>query len=406
MGQDRDPNRSPHRSQGMHRIRSTGITAGALALAFALPPPALAGEASVPVLAVEIELDADIAAIVRGADKGLSRADYAGISANISLENAIGWTGARLFAQAIAATGGEPNAHARTLEGVNNIEVIDARVRLFQLYLEQDLPLLGGSLRVGLSDLNEDFYATAASDLLIAPPFGIGSELSATGRAGPSIFPSTAPAARLRMSAGNDLYLQAAAYNAEAGTLGDSGGIRPLFRDGALLIGEVGRAGAGKLAVGAWRYSKKQDDVRATEPDGKPLGRVAQGVYALVEQPLGETVTLFARAGLSDGRTSPFRGGWQAGFVAAGIFTGRDDSALSFGLHQGFLSRGYRRNAADDGAPLGKTETGVELTFADRVAPWLSLQPDVQYVWTADRGRHSRDALIFTLRLQAAVSWP
>lgn len=390
----------------MQHIRSTGITACALALAFALPAPALASEAGDPVLAVDIELDADIAAIAGGADKGPSRADYAGIAANLSLESAIGWTGARLFAQGIAATGGEPNAYAGTLEGVNNIEVTDARARLFQLYLEQDLPALGGSLRVGLTDLNEDFYATAASDLLIAPPFGIGSELSATGSAGPSIFPSTALAARVRVSAGNGLFLQAGAYNAEAGTLGDPGGIRPLFRDGALLIGEVGRAGAGKLAIGAWRYSRRQDDVRATVPDGTSLGRIAQGVYALVEQPLNDAVTLFARAGLSDGRTSPFRGSWQAGFIASGVISGRADSALSFGLHQGFLSRGYRRNAADDGAPLGKTETGVELTFADRVVPWLSFQPDVQYVWTADRGSHLHDALIFTLRLQVAVSWP
>lgn len=394
----------------MQRIRLTGMGAGALTLAVLLSSPAMAGQSGDrPDIGFELELDTDVAAVARGVDKGMSRADFVGVAADVSLERTLGWTGARLFAQAIAATGGEPNTHAGTLEGIDNIEVSDARARLFQFYLEQELPALGGSLRLGLSDLNEDFYATPASDLLIAPPFGIGSELAATGSAGPSIFPSTAPAARLRVSARNGLYVQTGAYGAEAGTLGDPGGIRPLFRQGALLIGELGRVGDGKLAIGAWRYSKRQDEVRATAPDGTPLARTAQGIYALVEQPLptlGEAFTLFARAGLSDGKTSPFKGGWQAGFIAAGVLPGRGDSAVSFGLRQGFLSRGYRRNAADDGAPLGKAETGIELTFADRVARWLSVQPDVQYVWTADRGSHARDALIFTLRLQAALSWP
>jgi len=393
----------------MHCIRSTGTKAGALALALALPTSAQARDAANPVLAIELELDADIAMIARGADKGLSRSDYASIAANLSLERAIGWEGAHLVAQAIAATGGEPNAHAGTLEGIDNIEVTDARARLFQFYLEQDLPALGGSLRVGLTDLNEDFYATPSSDLLIAPPFGIGSELAATGSAGPSIFPSTAPAARLRLAARNGLYAQAGIYSAEAGVPGDPGGIQPLFREGALLIGELGRVGAGKLAVGAWRYTRRQDDIHATAPDGLPLSRTAQGIYALVEQPLpalGEAVALFARAGLSDGRTSPFRGSWQAGFLIGGVLPGREDSAISFGLHQGILSRGFRRNSADEGAPLGKAETGVELAFADRIADWLSVQPDIQYVWTADRGAHARDALIFTLRLQTVLSWP
>jgi len=95
---------------------------------------------------------------------------------------------------------------------------------------------------------------------LIAPPFGIGSELSATGPNGPSIFPSTALAVRLNAHIGKG-YARFAVINAEAGTIGDEGGIQPFGRDGVLLIGEAGINTNGKIAVGAWTYSKKQPTV-------------------------------------------------------------------------------------------------------------------------------------------------
>jgi porin len=63
------------------------------------------------------------------------------------------------------------------------------------------------------------------------------------------------------------------------------------------------------------------------------------------------------------------------------------------------VGRSARRAAAAAGEPLRPRETGWELTYADRLAPWLTVQPDVQYIRRAGKAADPRDALVFTLRL-------
>lgn len=364
--------------------------------------PAWAGEADESGSPVQVAggYTLDLVAVADGERTGFRRLDQAELAADVSLERLAGWRGARIFAHVLAGSGGEPNLLAGTVQGINNIESTTHRIKLYQLYLEQDLPAIGGSIRAGLADLNEEFYASASSGLLLGPQFGIGSELAATGPAGPSIFPSTAAMARLRVERPNRIYAQAAVFNAAAGSIGDRGGLRKLFGEGALLIAEAGRTGPTRLSLGGWVYTKKQDST--VRPD-RPRSSRSRGGYAIVEQAiptLGEAGAVFLRAGVSDGRTTPYRGGWQAGVLLAPLGAKRPGTQLSLGLHQAFLSRRCRLDPAQAGSRPGRRETGAELTIADAVTPFLTVQPDAQYLWRSGAGR-TRDALVFTLRLTA-----
>lgn len=374
-----------------------------LALGHAGISPARAEDAP-PTLALSAEYIADVTAVARGPRTGTRYTDLLSLQADLSLEQAAGWQGARLFAHGQIGFGQEPNRLADSLQGINNSEVADNRARLFELYLEQAFSgPVPGSLRLGWSDLNAEFYATESSGLLIAPAFGIGSELAATGANGPSIFPSAALGARLRLEPSQDTYVQAAVVDARAGVIGDRGGVPPLLRDGALAIAEAGISRGLRLAVGGWQYSRRQDDLFRTDGAGQPRRRRAQGAYVLAEWPLPGGITPFLRAGVSDGDTGPFSGGWQAGFLAEGPFPGRPDGQLSLGVAQGMVGGSARRAAAAAGQPLRVRETGWELTYADRIAPWLTVQPDVQYVRRAGKATDPRDAVVLTLRL--TVGW-
>lgn len=373
-----------------------------LAIGLALANPVRAEQAATSgPLAIEAEAVLDVVGVPQGVASGARHVEFFSLSADLSLDQAIGWQGARVFLHGIASTGGRPNDLAGTLQGVNNIEVAANRARLFEAYLEQDLPAIRGSLRLGFSDLNAEFYANDAAGLLLAPAFGIGSELSATGSNGPAIFPSTAPMLRLKLEPGRGTYLQFAAINAEAGVPGDPGGVRPLLNNGALLIGEVGIAGKGKFALGAWSYTRRQDDIRLTTPSGDPASARARGIYLLGEQPIvSDKLTAFLRVGLSDGDTTPYVGGWQAGVLAERVFAGRPDSQFSLGVNQAYLSHKYRANAADAGDELRAVETAIEVTYADKLAPWLTVQPDLQYVWTPSRTASSSRSVVVSLRLR------
>lgn len=374
---------------------------------WAIGAAGVAGLATVPFTAraqgaVEVEAvyTADVVATVAGGvDRRARYLDNLDLTVMADMDALIGWKGARIFVYALNNNGRIPNDGAGTVQGINNIEVVSHGPRLYEAWVEQDIGD-AVSIRAGLYDLNSEFYATETSDLLIAPPFGIGSELAATGVAGPSIFPSTALGVRVRAGLGEAGYVQAALINAHAGTWGDAGGIDTRFREGALAIAEAGWGKDVRLSAGVWTYTKRQDDIYATDAlTGDPLRRKSRGVYAMVQWPVAAQTSFFARGGVSDGDTGPFKGGFQAGILREGILPGREESAASIGVHRGWLSKGYRAALRDGGAVPDKSETAVELTLSDRIAPHVSVQPDVQYIFNPGGDGATRDALVLSLRM-------
>ncbi|WP_336970504.1 carbohydrate porin [Brevundimonas aurantiaca] len=363
-----------------------------------------------PTWAFAAEYAADVTGVVSGAAARAGRyLDNLSVSLDGDLERAWSWRGARLHLSGLYNGGGEPNALAGTLQGVDNIEVAAQGARLYEAWIEQDLGW--GSLLGGLYDLNSEFYATEASGLLLAPPFGIGSELASTGPNGPAIFPSTSLAARLRIGDVETFYAQGAVVNADARTIGDRGGVATTLDHGVLGIVEVGGRvnGAGRYAVGVWRYDQHQDDIRDLTPDGEPAQSLARGAYALAEgrvygtaNPDGPQVDLFGRIGASDGDTTDFEGGWQAGVLVSQVWAGRPDSQVSLGVHQGWLSDKGRANIADAGDDPAHYEEGLELTYADRIGRF-TLQPDVQLIRYAGGLRDADTVVVVALRVTTAL---
>lgn len=375
-----------------------GAAAAALACAVA-STPAVAG-----VVDLSLAYTVDVIGAVSGDSPHRGRVlDNYTLDADADLAQIAQWRGAKAHATVLGDYGGTPNDDVGTLQGVDNIEVASHRLRLFEAWIEQDFGD-GASLRVGLYNLNAEFYANDSAGLLLAPAYGIGSELAATGPNGPSIFPSTALAARLRLQPAENTYVQAAVLNARAGVLGDPGGVDLTFDDGVLVIGEVGWAGATKLSLGGWTYTTRQDDIRAVDAAGRPQRRRAAGAYLLLERLLwgedaGRKATGFVRAGLADGDTTPFRGGWQAGVLVEGLFASRPDSQVSFGVNQAHLAAKFRANAADAGQPASRAESQLEITYADTFAGRLTVQPDLQYVIHPGGDAARRDAVVLGLRL-------
>ncbi|TPW05898.1 MAG: Carbohydrate-selective porin [bacterium] len=309
----------------------------------------------------------DVIGVVGGIDTPAGRfLDNLEVAFDGDLDRGLGWRGARAHFSLLANGGGEPNALAGTLQGYDNIEVGAQGVRLYEAWLEQDLADGKASVLAGLYDVNSEFYVSGAADLLLSPPFGVGSELAATGPNGPAIFPSTSLTVRLRLGGTDGPYAQVAAVNARAGTIGDHGGVDTTFDHGLLYLG-----------------------VPALSP--------ARGAYLVTEGTLFEadaapTVRAFLRLGVSDGDTTDFRGGWQAGLRVDSVFAGRPDSALSLGFQQGILSAKARANAADAGDDFAEAEGGVELTYSDTLGPF-TVQPDVQWIYNPG-GDRNRDAIL------------
>lgn len=374
----------------------------AIATLFAAQHPLHAEEAKKPI-ELSAEYTADVIGVV-GRDVGdkLYWLDNLNLTADADLERLVHWPKATLHVHVLNNLGGEPNGTAATLQGVDNIEVASQRVRLFEAWIEQGIGK-HTSIRAGLYDLNSEFYSNEAAHGLIAPAFGVGSEISATGPNGPSIFPSTALAVRVDHHIGGSGIMRFAALNANARTLGDPKGVDFNFSDGALLIGEAGIEGDMKAVFGLWAYTKRQDDLRAVDPQGNPVKRAAHGAYVILEHPIDHregpgAASLFFRGGISDGRTTPFRGGWQAGLMLKQPFADRPEGVLTIGANQGYLSGGFRAQLRDDGLRAVAAETAIEMTYADKILGRLRVQPDVQFIINPGGERDRGVAMVFGMR--------
>lgn len=373
----------------------------AVGLAVLSVPAQAQDEASGP-LNVDVVYKGDVVGVAAGDARGVRYLDNIDLLASLDLDRAIGWHGGTAFASLLNNLGWRPNDLAGTLQGVNNIEVAGADLLLYQAWVQQNFADDRLSVLVGKYDLNSEFYANEAASHLIAPAFGIGSELSATGPNGPSIFPRTDLAIRLR--AGDERhYVQAVAIRAPRGTA-DAPGHRS-----TLFVAEAGRQGVLSFTLGGWAYSRRQPRIIPPGVTAGPGEAASHGVYASVETDLAGQADqpgnwrAFARVGWSDGRTTPFAGGFQFGVTGHGIVPARPDSQLSIGVASADLSTPYRRaNRADEPALTG-SEGMIELTYSDRVLPFLTLQPDVQYVRRPGGLRDAEDAVILGLR--AIVAW-
>lgn len=374
------------------------------ALSLLIVPSAFAQDAEEPALDLAATYRVDLSGVAADGRRMRSFGlDDLNVEANGDLERLVGWKGASFHVDLLNNLGDRPNDLAGTLQGIDNIEVANPKLRLFEIWVEQKL----GSrttLRAGLYDLNSEFYASDASGLLIAPAFGVGSEIAATGPNGPSIFPTTALAVRLERRFGGAGFARVAVLNATAGALGDDRGSALDFHHGVLLIGEAGVEKDGdKVALGAWGYSERQDDIVAVDGAGDPIRRPARGAYVIAQKALGNqdgpfATSLFVRAGISEGKTTPYKGGWQAGVLLTHVVPGRDDSQFSFGVNQAYLSQGYRELLRGDGIHTVATEDAIELTYSDKLTKFLTLQPDLQFIWSRGGDADAQRVTVATLR--------
>lgn len=371
-------------------------------LSLSIAVPAMAEEAAGPAVSLAAEMTVDTVKVASGGiDQKARYLQNLDLIADVDLDRVAGLGGTTLHVDLLHNAGAFPNDAVGSLQCIDNIEVWDPKLRLFEAWVQKDLGK-GASLRAGVLDLNSEFYSTPSAGLLVAPPFGIGSELAATGPAGPSIFPMTGVGARLEKSIGKTAYVRAAVYNARPGLRGGGVGSSLTFDKGVLAIAQAGVGEAQNISVGIWAYSQKQDNIWLTILGFPAATHRSRGAYMMAEQPIvangDRGVTAFARIGISDGKTSIFKGGWQAGVLAAGVFKSRPESQASFGVAQGALAGGFRNILNVGGTRPAKAESMIEATYSDRIAPFLTVQPDILYVVHPGGDARAKDALVLNLR--------
>lgn len=291
--------------------------------------------------------------------------------------------------------GGKPNARlVGSVMGVDNIETTKNALILYELWDEQSFLDDTFSLRAGITDVNNEFMYTEPGLNFLSPVMQLSQTLAQTGVNGPPSFPYTTPSIRLKYTPAEEVYAQAAVYNAVAGDPDHLyGNTHFQFDGGAMLIAEAGFAPQiqgveGKptlLAVGGWMYTQKADDLLAVDALGTPVRRRRFGAYMhscylFYQDEQGRDLDAFFRPSFGDGDTAQVKYAYEVGMTANKWVPGRDEGQFGIGMAQSINGDTYRQSISAGGGRADHSEYAFELYYRDRLAPGFTLQPDFQYI--------------------------
>ena len=313
--------------------------------------------------------------------------------------NTANWWQSGSFQLAFMGTaGGSVSAHAGDLQIVSNVDGPSTFI-VYEATYEHRFLNDRVSVLAGLHDLNTEFYVLENSGIFLNSSFGIGIELSQVGT---SIFPVTAPGIRLQVNWTPDTYFLVALFDGGPGSAQSSFGTHVGFDrgDGVFAIAETGMLGAQaayyKVGIGGWYHTHEFTDLANRTRDDNA------GVYAVAERDLwrredGRGMGMFAQLGFAEAdrnQVATYAGG---GVTWTGPLAARPADVA--GLAVAHARNGNRFRRFNPGTE--RAETTIEASYLTHPLPWLTVQPDLQYVINPSTDSSIDNALVIGLRLQA-----
>ena len=303
---------------------------------------------------------------------------------------------------------------ANNLDNLNVVSSIEAPVstRLFELRYEQSF--LDGklSLRVGQLAADQEFLITQYGAWFVNSGFGWPTLAARDLPEGGPAYPLATPGVRLKAQPTDQLALLAAVFNGDPADNGsgtsfhvDKGVFAIAEAQYAIDGGDHPLGLPGTYKIGAWYNSNAFAD-QLQRYEGLPLSDPASSdaslyhsgnwsIYAVADQMIYRVSgtkdqglgVFFCFMGAPSGRNL-IDFGLHTGANYKGIIPGRSDDTAGIGLIYTRISDQVSQSDMETGLysgslyPIGRSETVLELTYQIQMAPWWTLQPDFQYLFS------------------------
>ena len=327
------------------------------------------------------------------------------------LSKLIGWNGGSFLVSGLYPHGPSlTENYVHDFNGVSNIDAYDSP-RLYEAWVQQELADGKISIRLGQILADAEFFVSDGASLFINGAFG-AIPLVSQNFAAP-IFPAATPGVRVRWTATESVAVQAGVFN---GAVGDPGsdnkhGVDWRFDEGVLAITEVaytvtGEKGSeglrGVYKLGAFFHSSEANDAFPREPS-----RADAGAYFVADQQLwrkpgteDQGLSGFLRIGGAPGdrNTVPFY--FDTGFDYKGLLPGREKDITGIALSYTKLSTDL---CDDAGEALGSHHEAIlEATYKVQVKDWLTVQPDIQYIFNPGACENQDNAFVAGVRFNVS----
>ena len=300
--------------------------------------------------------------------------------------------------------------------------------RLAELNWQQDFLDHRIFLQLGWSPVGDDF-ARLPAFCNFQNGIICGHANAMTTNSGAHNFPTAQWGGHVKWHATPNFYVNVGAYldNPNAGNK-DQGFNLSFKHRGVFVPVELGWTTGrdsgqlpGDLKLGAYYNTAGTPDVY-TDVDGQPAGLTGadflqhngrSGGYVIADRMVyregpgtSRGLTFGAMAGIGDAATARFRDFWVLGGHYQGTFAGRDSDVVSFMVASARINPRLTRYQRDrdrvtPGAlPIQTDETVLEVDYGAKVAPWLTLRPNLQYIIRPNGTGTIPDAFVIGLYTQ------
>jgi porin len=342
-------------------------------------------------------------------------------SVDTDLQKLIGWTGASTHVTLYQIHNGG-HAVAENVGSIADPSNIDAlpTTRLFTAWFQQGATDGPFSVRIGQIAADDEFIGSPTTVGLVNGTFGWAGVLAANMTSGGPAYPLATPGMRVQVRPTENLAVLGAVFSGDPAGAHcndvpqqcNKYGTAFSFTGGTLWMGELqysinqakdaaGLPGVYKL--GGWYATTDFADqhfgvnaaggvVSLADPTAVgPLNHSGNGgLYAIADQMVwragARSLNLFARGGVAPSDRNLISYYADGGAGIKGLLPGRGDDVLTFGAAYAKISRDAaaldRDTLALNGPPypIRDEEVVFELSYTAQIAPWWTVQPDLQYI--------------------------
>jgi porin len=382
----------------MNRTTYAGVALrlAAILLALTALPPVLRADEAKPWLTLVNVADA-LSNVQGGIRPGTRYLDKLDLSTP-RIGDALGWTRTEVFLDVQGTTASNFNALTGSTQGISNIDA-PAGVRVLDAWIAQNLGATG-RIKAGIVDFNSEFDLQPTGTLFLNPSHGIGPDISRTGFNGPSIFPSTGLGLVGQWNPGQAWELKSGIFQGQPGNPNHPGRseLNLSGHGGALFAFEARNHVTSDFIVGGgtWIYTAAFNCLDKT---CHSYGN--SGFYGIADGLLWGSaqrgLSGWLRTGTANSTINPLAFYLGGGLVFHGPWN-RDSDKIGVAVGHVRFGALAKDMAQASGTPL-TGETALELTYSLAVRDNLSLQPDLQYVFSPGGVSSIPNAMVAGLRI-------
>jgi porin len=344
--------------------------------------------------------------VIGGESTGTVYTGLMSLQGNVDLQKLVGWQGASVSTRWYWLSGQDISAeHVGNIFTVSSIAGFQT-FRMNELWFQQNFLNDRISIRLGQLAADSQFSVSTYDTVFLNATFGWSPDIYTNIPNGGPAYPMGAPGVQLALTPLNWLTYQGAVFQGNVfaqnvnrhGFRWDLSPSNGYFSIHELIFRTNQRAGAnglpGEFKIGGWFDIAPESDASSTQPWNYGLYFIADQMVYRVPQPVsvpaiansgkqtaGAPLTdkglgIFTHIGFAPRNSSVINFYVEGGLNYKGLIPTRDNDVLGVGFAYGHLNN----NPQGDGSSNPGYEMVLETTYQIELTPWLSLQPDVQYV--------------------------